>query len=124
MALLGYKQLKFQTTRLAKVSAHESIPSEKCMQNARSKYSRRPDWQALYVAALFDTEPGKLCEHIAQAEAAILQRERELQTLSGDHIEEQQYLDDAMYTLGALRKTVEMNRNMRVTRNEWEQTGT
>jgi hypothetical protein len=94
------------------------------MQNTKNKTSRLDDWKALYVAALFDMEPGKIGENIAQAEAAILRRERELRTLRGDHIEEQQHLDDAMYTLGALRKTVEMNRNMRVTRREWEQTGT
>lgn len=93
------------------------------MQNPR-RNSRQADWKALYAAALFDMKPGMIREYIARAEAAILQRERELRTLSGDHIEEQQNLEDAMYTLGALRKTVEMNRNMRVARNEWEATGT
>ena len=93
------------------------------MQTTRSK-SARADWKALYTAALFDTEPGKIGERITEAEAAILQSERDLRALSGDHIEEQQNLDDAMYTLGALRKTVEMNRNMRAIGKEWEATGT
>jgi len=93
------------------------------MQTGRAKPSRTNHWRELYATALLDTHTARITERIAQAEAAILQRERELRALSGDHIDEQQTLDDAMYTLGALRKTVEI-RNMRVARNEWEATGT
>jgi len=94
------------------------------MQTAKSKSPQRADWKVLYVSALFNQEPGRIAERIAQAEAAIMERERDLRALKGDHIDEQQHLEDAMYTLGALRKTVEMNRSMRVASKEWEATGT
>ena len=86
--------------------------------------SKRHDWKSLYMAALFDVNETRLPERIAKAEVAIMQREAELRQISGDHIEEQQYLDDAMYALGALRKTSELNRSMRAAGGEWEPTGT
>lgn len=94
------------------------------MPNPVSISSNRSDWKALYVAALFDRSQSRLGERIAKAEAAILQREIELRQTAGDHIDEQQHLDDAMYTLGALRKTAELNRSMRASGGEWESTGT
>ncbi len=86
--------------------------------------SKRHDWKSLYVSALLDVNQTRLPERIAKAEAAIMQREAELRHIAGDHIEEQQNLDDAMYALGALRKTAELNRSMRVSGGEWEPTGT
>jgi hypothetical protein len=86
--------------------------------------SKRYDWKTLYLSALLDVNESRLPDRIAKAEAAILQRESELRHIAGDHIEEQQCLDDAMYALGALRRTAEMNRSMRVRTGEWEATGT
>ncbi len=60
-------------------------------------------WHALYEAALYETDREKVPERISQAELAILDRIRELFVTSGDHIEEQQFLDDALYALQALR---------------------
>ncbi len=82
------------------------------------------DWKSLYTAALFDTNPARIAERISQAEAAIMRRETELRATSGDHIDEEQHLEDAMYALGALRKTVELRKKMRADVNEWEPTGT
>jgi hypothetical protein len=60
-------------------------------------------WQALYEAALFETDRGKIPALIAQAEQAIFARIKELFAATGDHIEEEQVLDDALYALRALR---------------------
>jgi hypothetical protein len=60
-------------------------------------------WQSLYYAALFETDRSKMQARIAEAEQAILIRVKELFTLRGDHIEEDQVLDDALYALRALR---------------------
>jgi hypothetical protein len=60
-------------------------------------------WQSLYKEALFETDRGKIPALIAQAEQAILARIKELFVATGDHIEEDQVLDDALYALRALR---------------------
>jgi len=60
-------------------------------------------WQALYQAALFETDRSKVPARIAQAEQAIFARIKELFVAAGDHIEEDQVLDDALYALRALR---------------------
>lgn len=60
-------------------------------------------WQTLYQAALFETDRSKIPARIVQAEQAILARVKELFITSGDHIEEDQVLDDALYALSALR---------------------
>lgn len=60
-------------------------------------------WHVLYHAALFETDRAKLPLRIADAEAAILARVKELFFVKSDHIEEDQILDDALYALQALR---------------------
>jgi len=60
-------------------------------------------WQTLYQAALFETDRSKIPARIAQAEQAILARVKELFVAHGDHIDEDQVLDDALYALRALR---------------------
>lgn len=75
----------------------------------QSSYNARParlPWHALYQAALFETDRTKISERIAAAEKAIMARERELFAHNGDHIEEDLFLDDALYALRALRSCV------------------
>ncbi len=60
-------------------------------------------WHALYQAALFETDREKALERIGQAERAILKRMKDLFVATGDHIEEDLILDDALYALRALR---------------------
>ena len=73
---------------------------------SRNMYSCQPAWHALYQAALFETDRGKIPQRIAEAERAIIAREKELFVAKGDHIEEDQILDDALYALRALRNCV------------------
>ena len=63
-------------------------------------------WHNLYRAALFETDRSKVAERIAQAERAIFAREKELFSAKVDHIEEDLFLDDALYALRALRNCV------------------
>jgi len=77
---------------------------------ATSQPLQIPSWKRLYTVALFEVDNAKLPERIAQAEAAIIRRARELFHAPGDNIEEEQALDDAMYALKALRSTYQSSR--------------
>jgi hypothetical protein len=67
-------------------------------------------WRDLYIAALFERNTSNLPDRIAKAEAALVHRARELFYSPGDHIEEEEALDDAMYALQALRSTYQCAR--------------
>jgi hypothetical protein len=69
-------------------------------------------WRDLYKAALFEVDKTRLPERMAQAEKAVVLRARELFYLAGDNIEEGQALDDAIYTLHALRNRPQTYRNI------------
>jgi hypothetical protein len=74
------------------------------MKNPTHLPDARP-WRRFYTAALFEVDSVKLPERIAEAEAALILRARELFHASGDNIEEEEAVDDAMYALRALRNT-------------------
>ncbi len=59
-------------------------------------------WKDLYVAALFENDKPKIPEKIADAQVAILARRREL-TLSVSDVRERHALDNALFSLEALR---------------------
>lgn len=63
-------------------------------------------WRELYRTALFEPNPEKLQEYIAQAEWAIVLRARQLFGEQGDHIQEELDLDDALYALQALKNCI------------------
>ena len=69
----------------------------------RRSSSTQSAWHVLYQAALFETDRQKVPQRIAEAEKAILDRVKELFTVTTDHIEEDIILDDALYGLRALR---------------------
>jgi len=75
-----------------------------------SHLSNTTPWRNLYIAALFEADHSILPDKIAKAEAALVQRARELFYAPGDHIEEEVALDDAMYALQALRSTYQRSR--------------
>lgn len=68
--------------------------------------SPQPSWHTLYQAALFETDRDQMEQRIAEAEKAILGRVKELFVVIGDHIEEDQLLEDALYGLRALRNCI------------------
>jgi hypothetical protein len=65
--------------------------------------SQAKGWRDLYVAALLEGDREKMPSLILEAELAIVKRGRELFTAAGDHIEEEEGLDDALYALRALK---------------------
>jgi len=60
-------------------------------------------WKDLYVAALLEGDEDRIPSLIAEAEHAIVARARELFAAAGDHIQEEEAMDDALYALHALR---------------------
>ena len=65
-------------------------------------------WKSLYQAALFETDRNKIPLQISVAEAEIIQRARSLFGVAGDHSEETDALDDALYMLHALETCLKM----------------
>jgi hypothetical protein len=70
---------------------------------AVAKQSSKEEWKDLYVAALLEGDKDKIPFLIDQAERAIVDRARELFNADGDHIQEEEGLDDALYALHALK---------------------
>jgi hypothetical protein len=68
-----------------------------------SKLPNSPTWHALYRAALFEDDPHKILDRILRAERVLIQRARELFIGSKDKFQERQAIEDALYTLSALR---------------------
>ena len=60
------------------------------------------DWKALYKAAIYETDSRVGSQKVAEAEKAVLLRERELFYGEGT-LEEKEVLEDALYCLRALR---------------------
>jgi hypothetical protein len=65
--------------------------------------SQNKSWKDLYVAALLEGNEARIPRLIAEAEHAIVDRARELFGSAGDHIQEEEALDDALYALHALK---------------------
>jgi len=65
--------------------------------------SRVGAWRDLYLGALMEANKAKTPARIAEAERAMIDRARELFKISGDHIQEEEALDDALYALRALK---------------------
>ncbi len=69
--------------------------------------SSRVGWKELYTSALFETDKSKMAGKIAQAQASILRRRRELMKADAD-IRERQGLDTALLSLQALANCLEL----------------
>ena len=63
-------------------------------------------WKDLYQIAIWESDVNKLSDRIADAEAALVLRARQLFYTFGDRSEEQESLDDAMCILHALRSSL------------------
>ena len=59
-------------------------------------------WKDLYIAALFETDKTMIPERISQAQLAIRRRRRHLLE-AGSDLRERQALDNALFSLQALR---------------------
>jgi hypothetical protein len=66
------------------------------------------NWRQSYRIALFETDEQKLPLRVAEAEKALIRRAKELFALSGNNIEEELAVQDAMYAMRALRHCLEL----------------
>jgi hypothetical protein len=66
-------------------------------------------WKESYVAALVEADKKRMPRRIADAECLIINRAKTLLSASGDNIQEQEALDDALYALRALKVCLEIN---------------
>ena len=71
-------------------------------------------WRDLYLTALMEADKEKTPALIADAEIAILNRARELFKASGDNIQEEEALDDALYALHALKNCLQVHGSLAV----------
>ena len=69
------------------------------------------NWRVFYTEALHEPDHNRLPERIYAAQHEIELRARELFQLSGDHIEEEQALRDALYALHALKTCLDLHTN-------------
>lgn len=60
-------------------------------------------WKQTYMSALFEIDKKKIVDRIAEAEAAVVLRTRELFQDPRDHQQERKALEAALYALRALR---------------------
>jgi hypothetical protein len=74
--------------------------------NTVGSNSAHDNWRRFYQAAILELDSSNLPRLIAEAEQVIIQRARELFSEPGDHVEEKEALDDAIYCLRALRGTL------------------
>ena len=72
------------------------------------------NWRELYRAALFEIDEKKLPSRIAEAERALVLRERELFPMSSDNIDEALAVNNALYALHALRSCLDENSSCRL----------
>jgi len=69
-------------------------------------------WRDLYISALMEADKRMTPGRIADAEQAILNRARELFNASGDNIQEEEALDDALYALRALKNCLQIQSDL------------
>jgi hypothetical protein len=66
-------------------------------------------WRDIYVAALMEPDNDRMSARITDAERVMFERARELVQASGDTIQEEEALDDALYALRALKTCLEIH---------------
>jgi len=61
-------------------------------------------WRALYVAALYETDEGRMVQRIDEAKKALVARARELFQTAGDHLQEQSAIEETFQSLRVLEQ--------------------
>ncbi len=65
-------------------------------------------WRDLYKAALFEVDRATMPQRITEARSAVVMRGRELFNCAGNHADEAEDLEDALYALQALSSCLQM----------------
>jgi hypothetical protein len=77
--------------------------------HTNAMHPAKKDWKDLYFAALLEGNVERVPALISNAEQAIVDRARELFSTQGDHVQEEEALDDALYALHALKSCIEVH---------------
>ncbi|HUO17600.1 MAG TPA: hypothetical protein VMX38_21635 [Verrucomicrobiae bacterium] len=77
--------------------------------HTNAMHPAKKDWKDLYFAALLEGNVERVPALIFNAEQAIVDRARELFSTQGDHVQEEEALDDALYALHALKSCIEVH---------------
>jgi hypothetical protein len=72
--------------------------------DARSTRYVKQDWEKLYRAAVLESNPSKSLQRIEDAEAAIIERSRNLSKPPGNNGKEQDAITRALHILSLLRQ--------------------
>ena len=95
-------------TQLTSTFARDSTCWRTKMATSGNMYPQVWAWRDLYLTALMEVDKDNTPARIVDAEQAILNRARELFKASGDNIQEEEALDDALYALRALKNCLEI----------------
>jgi len=74
-------------------------------------------WKDLYIVALRESDKNRIPSLIAEAEDAIKMRARALFYSAGDHVEEEEAMNDALYALYALKNCLALHSGFADARN-------
>jgi hypothetical protein len=94
-------------------------PGDKAtMSNDAPQSSQTKNWKDIYVAVLLEGDEDRVLSLIVEAERAIVERARELFRASGDNIQEEETLCEALYALELKRnvaQALQLKRSRHVT---------
>ncbi|HUA14955.1 MAG TPA: hypothetical protein VMG31_06635 [Verrucomicrobiae bacterium] len=61
-------------------------------------------WRALYLAAVFETDEKRMVQRIAEARKALVTRARDLFHTAGDHLQEENAIEETLQSLHVLEQ--------------------
>src|SRR5204863_8510736 len=85
---------------------HRWVTRGSATMKAQANSLSTQSWKDLYHAAIHESDLNKVAERITDAESALVLRARELFYTSDDKFGEEESLDEAMYILHALRRSL------------------
>lgn len=82
------------------------------MNSRNGRFESEQSWRQLYLAALFELDPGRLPQRIAAAQQAIGKRTLALTRASGNSQSEQKALGNAHLALDELKRIHQVDRRV------------
>jgi len=76
------------------------------------RFQSEQSWRQLYLSALFELDPGRLPQRIAEAQQAIGERNLALTRAGGDKQSEQKALGNAHLALDELKRIHQVDRRV------------
>ena len=82
------------------------------MNSHNGRFQSEQSWSQLYLSALFELDPGRLPQRIADAQQAIGQRTLALTRAGGDNQSEQKALGNAHLAMDELKRIHQVDRRV------------